>query len=98
MLNKLLGLNWKTTLAGIAVIVAALGRIALAYKTKDFGAIFTDGQLVLSTLVGIIAGLGLIKAKDQNVTGTGATAKALNSSGTLTNREGEVVGKQPVVP
>lgn len=74
MLKALLGLNWKTTLAGITVIVAALGRIALAYKTKDFGAIFTDGQLVLSTLVGIIAGLGLIKAKDQNVTGAGPTA------------------------
>lgn len=74
MFKSILGLNWKTTLAGLSVIVAAIGRIALAYKTKDFGAILTDGQLVLSTVISIIAGLGLIKAKDQNVTGAGPAA------------------------
>lgn len=97
-INTLLGINWKTTLAGLAVIVAAFGRIAVAYKTKDFGAIFTDGQLILETVGMLIAGWGLLKAKDQNVTGTGAVAKSVDSAGTLTNREGDVVGKQPVVP
>lgn len=94
-INKLLGINWKTTLAGISVIVAAVGRIALAYRTKDFEAIFTDGQLVLSTVIGIIAGLGLIKAKDQNVTGTGSQAAIVDNAGTMTNREGAIVGHQP---
>lgn len=83
MMKALLGLNWKTTLAGLAVIVAAFGRIALAYRTKDFSTIFTDGQLVLSTLVGIAAGLGLIKAKADNVTGAGENAKIVHNDGTV---------------
>lgn len=82
MLKKVLGLNWKTSLAGITVITAAVGRIALAYKTRDFESIFTDGQLILTTVVGIAAGLGLIKAKDQNVTGAGPTAAIVHSDGT----------------
>lgn len=98
MFDKLLGINWKTTLAGIMAIVAALGRIAVAYRTRDFESIFTDGQFVLTTAFGIIVGLGLLKAKDQNVTGVGAVAKAVDSEGTVTNREGAVVGHQPVKP
>lgn len=93
--QKLLGLNWGTTLAGISVIVAAVGRIGLAYRTRDFGAIFNDGQLVLQTIVAIVAGLGLISAKDKNVTGAGTTAKTVDSSGVVTNIEGDRVGKQP---
>lgn len=95
MLKRILGINWKTTLAGVTVLIAAVGRIAIAYKTKDIGAILTDGQLVLSTVIGIVAGLGLIKAKDQNVTGTGTAARSVDSSGEVTNREGTVVGQQP---
>jgi hypothetical protein len=95
MLQKLLGINWGTTLAGISVIVAAIGRIGLAYRTRDFGAIFNDGQLLLTTIIGIAAGLGLISAKDKNVTGVGASAKAVDSSGVITNVEGDKVGKQP---
>lgn len=98
IITKLLGINWKTTLAGVTVIVAAIGRIGVAYKTKDFQAIFTDGQLILETVGMLIAGFGLLKAKDENVIGTGATAKAVDSSGTITNRDGEVVGIQPVKP
>lgn len=95
LFQKLLGINWGTTLAGVSVIVAAIGRIALAYRTRDFGAIFNDGQLVLQTVVAIVAGLGLISAKDKNVTGVGTTAKAVDSSGIVTNVEGDKVGKQP---
>lgn len=97
MLDKILGINWKTTLAGLAAIVAAFGRIAVAYKTRDFEAILTDGQLVMETIITLIIGLGLLKAKDQNVTGVGAVAKTVDSSGIVTNREGEVVGQQPKV-
>jgi len=95
MLNKLLGINWKTTLAGISAIIAAIGRILVAYKTRDFAAILADGQLIIETITMIILGLGLLKAKDQNVTGTGVAAKAVDSSGTITNREGDVIGQQP---
>lgn len=82
MLISLLGVNWKTTLAGITALVAAFGRIALAWKTKDFAAILTDGQLMLATLLSVAIGLGLIKAKDQNVTGAGPNAAIVHSDGT----------------
>jgi hypothetical protein len=98
MLSKLLGINWRTTLAGFAVIVAAVGRIAVAYRTKDFQAILSDGQLILETVGILIAGFGLLTAKDQNVTGTGTAAKSVDSSGIVTNREGEVVGQQAPQP
>lgn len=99
ILKWLLGLNWRTGLAGWTVILAAIGRIGLAWKARDFNAIMEDGQLILTTVLAIATGLGLIKAKDQNVTGTGTAAKTLDaSSGTLTNREGAVVGKQSVTP
>lgn len=94
-MDKLLGINWKTTLAGIAVIVAAGGRILVAYRTRDFESILTDGQLLLETLSLVIVGLGLAKAKDQNVTGTGSAAATVNDSGVMTDREGKVVGHQP---
>lgn len=97
MLDKILGINWKTTLAGLAAITAAFGRIAVAYRTRDFEAILTDGQLVMETVIALILGLGLLKAKDQNVTGTGTVAKSVDSAGTLTNAEGTVVGHQPPV-
>lgn len=96
-LNKVLGINWKTTILGIGVIVAAGGRFVLAFRSKnyDFTALAEDGQLIMTTLTGVLAGFGLTKAKDQNVTGTGSGAKSVDNSGTLTNREGEVVGQQP---
>jgi len=99
-INKVLGINWKTTILGIGVIVAASGRFALAFRSKnyDFIALADDGQLIMTTLTGILAGVGLTKAKDQNVTGTGSGAVSVDSAGTVTNREGTVVGKQPEEP
>lgn len=88
--TKILGINYKTVLAGVTVIVAAIGRILIAYRTKDFSAIFTDGQLVLTTIISIIAGLGLINAKDSNTTGVGANAKKVDSDGTVTRADGTV--------
>ena len=81
VIKWLLGLNWKTGLAGWTIIIAAVGRILVAYKTKDFGAIFTDGQLILTTVVSIAAAFGLIKAKDQNVTGAGEDAVIVHKDG-----------------
>lgn len=51
--------NWKTTVTGI---LAILGGIWNFISTKD----------VTSSGTAIIGGIGLIAAKDGNVTGTGA--------------------------
>lgn len=56
-------MNWKTTVTGILTIVVALGSAALGFfKT---GTIPDLGALVAA----ITAGIGLITAKDSNVTG-----------------------------
>lgn len=97
--TRFLGINWKTTLAGLAAIVAAVSRIAVAYRTRDFQAIFTDSQLILETVGLLLVAFGLIKAKDQNVTGAGTSAKIVDTStGEVTNAEGKVVGQQTVKP
>jgi dipeptide/tripeptide permease len=93
-LTRILGLNASTTLAGIVALIAAIGRVALAWKARDFESVVTDGQLILSTILAIAVGLGFIKAKDKNVTGAGPAARLVDSSGTVTNREGETVGQQ----
>lgn len=55
--------NWKTTATGILTIVVALGSAALGFfKT---GTIPDLGAMVAA----ITAGIGLITAKDSNVTG-----------------------------
>jgi hypothetical protein len=94
-LNSLVGINYKTTIAGLAAIVAAAGRIALAWKARDVMAIVQDGQLILETVGLVVVGLGLLKAKDESVTGTGSQAVTVDSAGTVTNREGDPIGKQP---
>lgn len=56
--------NWKTTLAGAATILGALANAFLEFNTGGFAAI---NLTTLSTAV--MAGLGLIVAKDFNKTG-----------------------------
>lgn len=98
ILNRILGINYRTTILGIGVIVAAIGRVTLAYKARDFTSLANDGQLIAETVTALLAGLGLLIAKDSSVTGVGAQAKAVDSKGTLTNVEGEEVGKQSAMP
>lgn len=97
-LNKILGINYRTTILGIGVIVAAVGRLVLAYKAKDFTSLANDGQLIAETVAALLAGLGLFVAKDSSVTGTGSQAKSVDSAGTITNVEGQAVGHQPTLP
>lgn len=98
MLNKILGINWRTTLAGFTSLLAVVGAIVAAWKVKDFRVIVDKLPELFLAISVVATAIGLMKAKDQNVTGTGAVAKSVDSSGIVTNREGEVVGKQPVVP
>ena len=56
-------MNWKTTVTGILTIVVALGSAVLGFLKT--GTIPDLGALVAS----ITAGIGLITAKDSNVTG-----------------------------
>lgn len=55
----------KTTLAGIGSILAALGTAATQYSQGGFAAV-QIGVLIPA----IIVGVGLIFAKDYNITGT----------------------------
>lgn len=100
LLTKLFSINWRTTLLGVGVIVAAVGRIGLAFRSKnyDFTALAEDGQLIMTTLTALLAGLGLFIAKDASVTGVGSQAKAVDSAGTVTNIEGTVLGQQSTAP
>jgi len=54
--------NWKTTLGGIAAILTAVGTGVHAVSTGDLSAAY-------SSIPAIMAGLALIGAKDNNVTG-----------------------------
>ncbi len=54
--------NWKTTVAGVSAIFAALGSLFAANGAIDWTHLST-------VLPAILAGLGLIFAKDSNVTG-----------------------------
>lgn len=95
MLAKLLGINWKTTITGLMIIVGLVVKIIADVKTKDFQSAFTNLQLVVPDIIAFLMALGLLSAKDANVTGVGTVAVAVQSDGTKVNVDGEVVGKQP---
>lgn len=50
--------NWKTTLAGIAAIVSVVARV-----------VADPGTLTATDVTALLAALGLLFAKDHNVTG-----------------------------
>ena len=54
--------NWITTLTGIGTVATAIGTMATGLAHGDFSVIGTQGP-------GLIAGIGLLFAKDFNVTG-----------------------------
>ena len=94
-LTKLLGVNWRTTIAGIGSLVTVVGVIVNAWRTKDFGTIFTQAQTLVPIVIGILTGLGLLAAKDSSVVGAGSQAAVVQSDGTKVNAAGETVGVQP---
>jgi hypothetical protein len=56
-------MNWKTTLAGVGVILAAIGKAIGEYIAGDFSGVDWNGLAL-----GVIAGIGLIMAKDAKPT------------------------------
>lgn len=66
--------SWKTTLAGIAAILTGLGMFGKI--VNDFGTgepiNYQDVSIAIATISG---GIGLIAARDNNVTSEGAGAK-----------------------
>lgn len=94
ILARILGVNYRTTILGIGIIFAAVGRMALAYRTRDFESLANDGQLIAETIGALLAGLGLFIAKDSSVTGVGTDAKTLTGDGVIKNVDGDTVGRQ----
>lgn len=80
---KLLGINWKTTISGIMVIVALVGKVIVAVKTKDFGGAYTIFQELIPDVIALLVALGLLNAKDNNTTGAGEASKKVESDGTV---------------
>jgi len=64
-----MGKSWKTTVAGILAIIGAAAGLLTA---------LLQGQTIDYTSVAgsFMAGIGLLAAKDVNVTGAGSTAKS----------------------
>ena len=54
--------NWKTTLSGVGTILAALGAMAHGFSISDLSQVY--GSIPL-----IVTGIGLLMAKDGDVTG-----------------------------
>ena len=59
---KNLAKNWKTTSAGVVMIIGAIVRLAVHQGT------FSE-ELIMGAVIAVIGGIGLIVAKDGNVTG-----------------------------
>lgn len=55
-------INWKTTLGGFAAILSGTGAAINAFTSGDTATLY-------AAIPGILAGIGLIAAKDKNVTG-----------------------------
>jgi len=78
MFRRLLGINWKTTMAGIAVLAAVVGKLIAALKAKDFATVFTSGQELIPDITAVLVAVGLFNAKDNDTTGAGDAAKKVS--------------------
>jgi hypothetical protein len=85
ILIKLVGFNWKTTLLGLAAISSVVGKILLAWRTKDIVAVFSNGQDLMLDVGIVLGGIGLIKAKDANTVGAGVSAAKVHDDGSISS-------------
>jgi cell wall-associated NlpC family hydrolase len=65
--KTMFGANWRTTVAGIATILSGLAAAAAALSKGSFSA--DNIGIILTAIMGIFGGSGLIAAKDKAVTG-----------------------------
>lgn len=56
--------NWKTTSAGIIMIVGGLVRLGFAFKSENF-----TEEAIMTSVTAVTAGVGFLLAKDNDVTG-----------------------------
>jgi len=56
--------SWKTTSAGIALIASAVVGVYFAYKGNTL-----NEQIVMAAIGSLLGGIGLLFAKDSDVTG-----------------------------
>ena len=63
--------SWKTSLTGIAAILTAVGAAIMALMDNDPATVID----VAATAAAVMAGVGLIFARDNNVTSEAAGAK-----------------------
>lgn len=56
--------SWKTTSTGILMIAGGVTRLMFAVKANNF-----TEEAIMSSVTLIVGGIGLIFAKDSNVTG-----------------------------
>ncbi len=66
--KKTIVTSWKTTSAGVLSILTGLIRYYIHFKS---GQPMTE-EVLITTITGIITGVGLLVAKDSNVTGSPA--------------------------
>jgi uncharacterized membrane protein len=57
--------NWKTTMSGILAIVGGITTITYAIFNKS-----VTPEIITAAATSILTGIGLMFAKDSNVTGT----------------------------
>lgn len=60
-MKKLLLTNWKTTSAGVLAIIGGITRLVFAIQNKDL-----TEEAVMTVATGILAGVGLLFARDFN--------------------------------
>ena len=60
--------SWKTTLSGVGTLFAALGMLATAAATKDV-------DLAVGTVPAVLTGIGLLFARDTDVSSEDAGIK-----------------------
>ena len=56
--------SWKTTSTGIVMIAGGITRLLFAIKSGNF-----SEEAIMTTITAVLTGIGLIFAKDNNVTG-----------------------------
>jgi hypothetical protein len=56
--------NWKTTSSGLLLIAGGVARAYFAYQTGTI-----NEEAIMTSTTSIVSGVGLIMAKDSNVTG-----------------------------